>query len=743
MKKLLPLFQQSIKIEPVDLGTYNKKLESGIMIPSGWQCNAKEYGKKFRYMIFDAPGGVGKTFLAVCISLDEIIISKNTRKHIFIAPTIEIGENFCRSQNRQIKIKYKGMVRLWEVPKEHKFNSENPQSIKGLKEFLLADPRKYPYNEKHITGPIATATHRGFVMTWEKLTNYEKKKALRNLTVHVDECHHSKSTPLDSTHLGDFVRDVCTIHEPTCNVNFYTATYHRTDRGEIVPNAYKHHFEKWVIPLNDYLSIIKIKEFNFRFTHYRKDPLTQIIRYMKEHKDQRHIVILPDMGNRFREEGTLKKYLKAIHEIYPASKVLDLVTPETQKKNRELLRRNHKKYWVAVSCRIFYEGYDWPPAAVLHNTSYGKSQVTFSQIMFRIFRCYPKKDKIWLYIYVPPIKKEERNNIRALYSDRLNLFLTSIVMSELCAAIRIPLLPTAPFYRDKKGSTSLSEIMAPDILMEMRQEIIKAYDYNRKQDKPEDIEILLSLIADLYHPYVEDHLSFDNFKDTIKTEFVRIIRLSRNRKIEHITIDFVRKQGFDKIARLENVGSIVFGTKEPLTEKDLYELKDIMEKALLLNMEKDGEILKKAEYQDHVFQEIPVKKPIQSIKDIKGEWITFDIPPKAKVKIDGKLSKYARVIEQDGLDLEIAIYQGDIVIENEKIVLVVFPGLIQKDREEKFIYCNNYWRSDYAPQSLTPSNAEFKIVQKFFLFEGNIFPGRKKAPYKTMKIRYEWIRYIH
>lgn len=741
MRKIGKLYHNSIKILPDETFKDNLPLNKSVLIPLIFQDEALGFGVSLRYVIFRAPGGCGKTILAILISMDEAILTKNTRKHLFVAPTIEINENFCNFQGQKIIILHKGKERTWVVPQENKFNSDNKLSIKGLKAFFLSDSKGYLYNERYLTGPYATATHSGLVKIWNTLTDTEKRIALKNLTLHIDECHHSKSNPLDSTRLGEFVRDVCEINEPTCNLNLYTATFFRTDRGKIVPDSLKHKFKKWSILLQQYLSIINIEKFNFRFTHYKKDPLEQIIGYMLEHKDQKHIVILPDMKNRFRDKNTLTKYLNRFCEIFQPSRVLDLVTEKTQKENKALLRKNHEGFDVVISCKIFHEGYDWPPASVLHNTSYSISQVRFTQIMFRIFRKYPNKKEIWLYIYVPP--PQETNNLQELYSNKLNLFLTSIIMSEFCLAIKIPLIPTAPLYKDKRSYTRLYEIMDEEIYTDLKRTIITSFDYNREKDNPEKIELLLEVISEDFYKHVEQYLTLKDFILAVKTLFIRLIRLAQNKSIEDINIDLIREEGFDKIWKIEKIGCIVFGTKKSLTQKDLIELKDIMEKALLIDIEKEGRVLEEKLTQDHIVKRVLIQKPLQEITDIVGQWITFEIPPKKVIKpvIKGEYSNHVRVLEQNELYLKVAIYKGKIVIENKRITLIVNPGLILKDREEKFIYNDNFWRSVYIPSRVTPSNTAPGIILKYFLFEGNVFKGRKKAPYIIRKIPYDWIKY--
>ena len=738
------LFHQSIKIEPQNVITvpYDRLIEAGVYIPYEWHIMALKYGKNIRFIVYCAPGGCGKTVLAILISMDEIVKSNNSRKHIFLAPTIEISENFCETK----KIYFNNRTITWEVLNKYRFNSENTESIKGLREFLLSEPGNFEYHKNHFVGPYATATHLGMVMTWEKLTEDEKKIALRNITIHIDECHHSKSNTLDPTHLGKFVTDICDINEPTCSVNMFTATYFRTDKGHILPLSFDDKFEKWNIPLQQYLSIINIKYFNFRFLHYEKDPLDQIIKYMKKHKRERHVVILPKLKNRFRNKGTLKRYLKEIHKVFDPSRVLDLVTQRTQKKNRRLLRENKTAYNVVIACDIFNEGYDWPPASVLHNTAFGVSQGKFAQIMYRIFRPFNGKDKIWLYIYIPPLK--DATNIREIYSDRLNLFLLSIIMSELCANIKIPLISTAPFYHDKKGSTSLHEIMDYKEYTKLMEVIAITYDEMENKEDPEELRILLDVIAEyFYKKDIKEHLDYDNFLSSIKTIFIKQLRISRNKSIGHISIEYIREQGFDKIWKMENTGSIIYGTKKPLTQKELFQLEKIMRKGLLTKLKQFSRKVQERKSQDHIIKRVPLTAPPKVIKNLKNEWVHFEVPAETKIpstikKIfsEDQYSSHARVLVQTGFNLEIAIYKGDIKIVDEKIILTT-KEIFKKDKPEEFIFCDNYWRSVFMPPTVTPFTASSYIANKRFLYEGNVSKGRKRAPYITAKIPYDWVKY--
>lgn len=715
-----------------------------VFEPLSWQNNLSNFCKTGgRYIQVIAPGGCGKTTWATYNSIVESVDTDNSRKMLFMAPMTTI----CDSYSQALYVNYKGKKRKWNI--SHRYGSgPTMESIRKIKVFL---------STKIVPGiPImsaASVTHNGWVQFWDSLNLKNKKKLLQNVTIYIDECHHSKNDE-DKTRLGSFLRDVLDINNSTCKIILMTATMFRGDEKDIIPKEYQKKFKSWNLPFEDYMKILQIDRFNFDYIAYDKDPLDLIINVMKKHIDKKHIVVLPATKRRFRNKDTFKRYMEIFKKMFKPERILDLVTRETQDENKPLLKKRPEDYDLVVACNIMIEGSDWPPAAVLHNTRVTQSILLQTQISYRLFRGYYNKDEIWVYSYLP--KEIFTDGVRKVFSDRLNFLVFQILMSEQCQPLKIPLLPSSPYHKThnthKGYQVPLSSIIPDVSFINLIEQISSAHDleYHKLGYEKWMKRRFKKLALAFYKEHgLKEHVSEKNFIEYVYKKVFRIDQIARGKKedIDKIDLSFMRKKAnFDKVwEKTDLLGSFVMGTKEPISKEDMEYLrkfcKEYFENLRIQASETTyEEALERYEKEEKIEIDRKIVSAAESLsitENYIGKWIQFDAPEKWKPNgkcFENSSKQYGLVISQNEEEVEINFYIGAISLDEENRIVL---SIEKKKGINKYIYCGNYWR---PPGIGAPYNMSTKLLKKYFFENPNdLYGGRKPVPKIRVKIPVSWI----
>jgi len=315
---------------------FNPMKNVKVFRPRPWQKELTSYSMEAgRYLQVHAPGGCGKTTWAAYNSVIESIHTKNSRKFLFMAPMTTICDSFAKP----VQFTYEGKNIEWDVL--YRYGSDPQfQNIRELKKFLsLSVDQKHPMYS-------AAVTHQGWIHFWGDLKKEEKKKFLQNITIYIDECHHCTE---EKTKLGLFLTDVLKLNVSTCKLILMTATMFRGDENDIIPKRYQSRFKSWLLQFEEYMEILQIKEFNFDYIGYDDDPLDLIEGVIRKHRDKKHVIVLPDTGQRFRkDETTFYKYMGRLLTLFHSDRILDLITESKQKHNKEMLKDHPEKFDVII-----------------------------------------------------------------------------------------------------------------------------------------------------------------------------------------------------------------------------------------------------------------------------------------------------------------------------------------------------------------------------------------------------------
>lgn len=452
-----------------------------------WQIEAFQLGRKSQNFLIQAPGGSGKSLFQVTLAQADIIDTGN--KQLILVPKNHIHHGFFDEEAIQFTLPGETKPTKWTVQSNFCTASKVDPKTLLLKEFLLSDVRSLRKKGKL----AAIATHKAMVSVWAILSRMERLQALRNISFRIDEAHHvsdvfhdadlelfnvkdRKEIERDGTRLGKFVQYALRNGDDTLKVHLATATFFRGDRRTILSDRFKREFAHYYLPWDEHFQTLGIDHLSFDFINYQNDPIDAVIDLIECEQKERHLVIIPALTHRFRKIETLPTLLNKLRSIFPDKRILDLVTPELQTRNKMLLHQNPERFSVVVACRLFDEGTDWVPCTRMHNTDACETSVTLAvQRFFRPLRSHPSKKNVQIFNYLPDLSNEMSiEEKRCVLSNRLNAFLACIVTQGELRPCLVP-VKNAPKGLKPRTSKSLQDVYAedyPDVL----EALVKRYE---------------------------------------------------------------------------------------------------------------------------------------------------------------------------------------------------------------------------------------------------------------------------
>jgi superfamily II DNA or RNA helicase len=648
-----------------------------------WQkkaFDALRYAKRF---IVQAVPGAGKSMLAMFLVVDRIIQSDYKKKGLILVPQQQLSKSFLDACNKK-RIRIDGK----EYAAGISFDCCKDSSAKQEK--LYSYLTKQPKDLKaQINTLMGIATHYNFVTVWERMTVAERRACVKNLFLMADECHHLSygEQSEEMTKLGKIFNEILSYREETLDLGMLTATYFRGDNMDILSSEVRKEFSKYTLHWDEYYPTLGIKEFNFSFDFYDKDPLPSICERVRTDSSAHHLIILPKTGDRFRTADTLKTYRSAILKIIDT--VTEVVSETGKKHNFTKLNENPDSYHAVIACDKFNEGTDWPPCDRIHNTACGQSLPRQYQINGRAFRHYANKDRVEVTNYLQ--KREKCDTLREMLSDYFNTLMIAVMIDETFNPVMLPNLPAAAKKRGE-SSSRLSDILE-DKYVDFKFELFAHYE--SMGGKNQDIAAVRSVVESVVEGYWSADLGVS--KDTLCLGALGLLyRANKNRKeghqatepIECMDVSFIR-DNIDKIWIKENIlGNLVFGTVDPLPPEFFSEYRAVLEK-------KKGELsvdsyrcknLESNINLNHALQRHVEKTPV---RDLTGKW--------ARLK---STTKVGRVLSISDKECCIRVYTQ---VKAESVHIVCY-----RSKGELFVYRDCFWvpknyaniRKDKLPSSL-------------------------------------------
>lgn len=570
----------------------------------GWQPEAYELLKAVRLALAACGCGMGKTTLSVALAIFDIVNSGWLQKQLFVVPQRHIGDGFTKCDGfNHIKIQVEGVDYFWQLGDNNFCDSEDKLVMAKLKKWLLADSSSLrPRNRLTVTGIVAVCSHAAIGRLWKTLTKRERKQAIKNLTLRVDEAHHisgvfdelddsmTKSQKiamgLEATNLGNICRAICG-NGPTSKLHLTTATFYRGDGATILSPSVADKFTTYYADWIKHFATLGIERFTVDFQPYphSKSPVASVVEQIRAEPAQKHLVVVPPTGQKWRTRAALRNLFEEIYKVIPRERVLDLVTKSTQKANKELLLAEPKvasqesKFDVVVTCMLGREGTDWCPCSRIHNTACENSPTLAVQTAGRAFRKFVEriggkivgKTDVRILYYIQEFKAKpgstEFEALRDMIADRSNHLAVSMQWDDQCHPIMIPVLPSERGAHRGEKSVPLSEIIG-DQYHTIKREFMEELEYLDKVNES-SVKILIDDVVESHGIQIPNEM-MPRVRQAMLMLTLRI--LHPKLRVRGVDVGFVRKNGFDNLVAKNGRG----GFFADYTLKDCVRLRQLL-----------------------------------------------------------------------------------------------------------------------------------------------------------------------
>jgi hypothetical protein len=563
----------------------------------GWQKEAFDKGKDSRFFAIQAFCGSGKSILQINLALHDIVSSGFKQKQLIVVPQEHIHRGFVADGDlNYLSVHQNDKDYQWNIQGTDNFCDGKEPRLEGLKKWLLMPSNKLGKycSEKTISGLNSICSHAALVGVWKMLTDEEKIKAINNLTLRVDEAHHINHVLLDSEELTPEERlaidyeatelgRVCTFILNSANasskLHLTTATMYRGDRKTILSKEVREKFTEYNLDWIVHFRSLGIKSFYLQYEEYDQNPIDQIVQQVVAEPQEKHFIVVPSSGHKWRHGGEEYKLLIARLQKH-GLKVLDLVTPETQVINKKLLLEepkvksndNPSKFDAIVVCMLGREGTDWCPCSRLHNSACENSITLAVQTIGRPFRRYDGKELVKIYHYVKKFTMP-KNGItkRELLVDRTNALLVCMQINDMMNPIMIAAIPKQGNKKDYEPKQSLGDFFG-DQYENVLRELLDVYEDLPFEEKNwAGVLTVAEQVCDVFD--VEENR--ENIVAALAKRLLNELAPDEAKPaIEGIDAEFIRHAGFDRLAeKFELNRSVYFGNYE---EKDWKIIRNIL-----------------------------------------------------------------------------------------------------------------------------------------------------------------------
>lgn len=563
-----------------------------------WQPRAFKLVRDERFSVIQAFCGSGKTVLQIALAIYDIITSGFTQKQLIAVPCNHIGNGFAKER---IKIG----KRIFDWLPSANFTEHSLAKTEALKRWVLATPKQLKSRRKSflINGLGAVCSQKALVLVWNGrpgfrgLTKSEKRRAIRNLTLRVDEAHHIKQSGTDpalieneltaeqlavakeeANGLGKIIDYITSSEEETVKLCFTTATFFRGDSCPIILEKARKQFAFFHLDWLEHWLTLGISKLTFEYVEYDKDPIGLILEIIRKNPRRRFLVIVPPRGHKWRVKGRIgeARVRRLAQELKKLGSVCDLVvrpglTWSQQKANKRLLLEEPKdtsrkpKFDIVLSCNLVREGTDWVPCDFILNAAVESSPTVAVQTLGRPFRRYKVKKEVTICTLVKKfvVPKDSSLRPREILSDRTNMLLVLTMLHDMAYPTKL-YLPTAKKKSGPSGpKTSTLEAIYGQHYHKILRELFESFEM--LVDKTEkSIDIVIESIMDKY-PTHDEHRKI--VPDALK---VRLLRHFKPPSIRcFVDQTYLRRNGFDKIVQGK---SLYFGELSKKDLRDAYTL---------------------------------------------------------------------------------------------------------------------------------------------------------------------------
>lgn len=530
--------------------------------------------------------GSGKTIVARAIAAHKIL--ETGKRQVFCVPKNDIGnDGFANYFDLKLPLK-KGRHRIVHCEAPVNFCSPRSSSkIDELIRILCQPPFKDDCPSDNRIGSFMqiVVTHQCLTLAVRKIRKSPEKFArfVANNTFWFDEGHHIKGHDesaeeiANMNHLGKFANDIL-ARDSGAELFAMTATPYRGDYSRLFSAEQIERFTTFSLDFLKYFPTLGIEKVDIKMEEYTdmSDVVDRVTRNIGQEINKRHLVFVPPTGRKWRRNRKdVDEMFDAIYQVImkktgcdletAKSRVLDLVTENTQAKNDALLRQEPKsgdkhpsRFMVVVACMKCREGSDWCPADRIHNTSMEDSPPLNFQTNGRLFRYFPGKKHVKICYYVEKFKTIASGK-REFVSDRVNYILHYMLMDDLLNPIMVNIAPFIPTNkkdrRKNKGRSTLEEVFAYQY-QDMKNFLLASMadvDFTEKA-----IDHVISQTMERYLPKGRKFTKGEKTQIRMALKAFLLRCRSSEMRSQGVDVSFIRKNGFDEVVESKSLGSNIF-----------------------------------------------------------------------------------------------------------------------------------------------------------------------------------------
>lgn len=530
--------------------------------------------------------GSGKTIVARAIAAYKVL--ETGKRQVFCVPRNDIGnDGFASYFDLKLPSK-KGRTRSVHCEAPLNFCSPRSKSkIDELVRILCQPPLKDDCAGDNRVGSFMqiVVTHQCLTLAVRKIKKNPEKLALfvANNTFWFDEGHHIKGHDESAeekatmNHLGKFANEIMK-KDSEAELFAMTATPYRGDYSRLFSMEQMENFTTFSLDFLKYFPTLGIEKVDIEMEEYTdiNDVVGRVTRNIGEEIEKRHIVFVPPTRRKWRRsKNDVSKLFDAIHKVImdktgcdletAKSKVLDLVTENTQAKNDALLRQEPKsgdkhpsRFTVVVACMKLREGSDWCPADRIHNTSMEDSPPLNFQTNGRLFRHFPGKKQVKIRYYVEKFKTIAAGK-REFVSDRVNYILHYMLMDDLLNPIMVNIAPFVPNKkRDRspnRGRSTLEQVFGCEY-QDMKNFLINSMaevDFTEAA-----VDHVISQTLERYLPKSRKFTKGEKTQIRMALKAFLLRCRSGEMRSQGVDVSFIRKNGFDEVVERKGLGGNMF-----------------------------------------------------------------------------------------------------------------------------------------------------------------------------------------
>jgi superfamily II DNA or RNA helicase len=439
--------------------------------PRDWQEPAFNHLKDHSFLIVNAPTGSGKSWL-MCLLSSYKMQKDSALKCIIAVPQTIIAPGFS---NEKIQM-HDGTKLHWSplnnLCKEH----AETGPVRRLLEWLEKD------DYESLNDRALLCTHATLVRAYKKLKAEKRLELFKRVLLWVDEAHHiSIETEGLANGIGELVAFLFGNKNLSAQIGLTTATLFRGDRQPLISPSMMADFEKYELPLDEYLKTMKhLKSFNYDFVLCGHDYTKAVGSIIKQcqRKDIMwipHTVSQHSLGDKHLEVlNIIKEYQSVVNGDIVSEdngitvlrsgvgefKILNLIDEKirvTQKKfihSEKMACPNSLDAIIAMG--MFKEGANWIHANRGIIVGSRSSLVDILQMLGRLLRDAEGKEHAEL-IHLLPFSLDQTDDN---FGGNLNSFVKAVLISLLLEELIQPVSIRSPKKESAVSESKDSEIQS-------------------------------------------------------------------------------------------------------------------------------------------------------------------------------------------------------------------------------------------------------------------------------------------